>query len=110
MNNSNSSISYIAYGKVYFKPKPFFLYGRIHIDINNSFIYKDNGLDGLAELCRVCRIPMQIASRSTIGKCLSSLYFYNAQKSDVLIKLFVVPLTIKILVSFSPPFSNDLMT
>jgi DNA polymerase-2 len=85
MNNSNSSISYISYGKVYFKPQPFFLYGRTHIDINNSFIYKDNGLDGLAELCRVCRIPIQIASRSTIGKCLSSLYFYNAQKSDVLI-------------------------
>ncbi|HEU5120346.1 MAG TPA: DNA polymerase domain-containing protein, partial [Candidatus Nitrosocosmicus sp.] len=85
VNDSNSSISYISYGKVYFKPQPFFLYGRTHIDINNSFIYKDNGLDGLAELCRICRIPMQIASRSTIGKCLSSLYFYNAQKNDTLI-------------------------
>ena len=85
VNDSNSSISYTSYGKVYFKPQPFFLYGRTHIDINNSFIYKDNGLDGLAELCRICRIPMQIASRSTIGKCLSSLYFYNAQKNDTLI-------------------------
>ena len=105
MNNSNSSISYIAYGKVYFKPKPFFLYGRIHIDINNSFIYKDNGLDGLAELCRVCRMPMQIASRSTIGKCLSSLYFYNAQKSDVLIPW--KPTTSEVFKSFSDLLKAD---
>jgi len=87
-NNSNpnlSSSSFISYGKVYFKPRPFYLFGRIHIDSNNSFIYKDNGLDGLAEISRICKIPLQIASRSTIGKCLSSLYFYNAQRKDVLI-------------------------
>ena len=70
---------------MYFRPRPFFLYGRIHIDYDNSFIYKDNGLDGLSEISRVCRMPLQLASRSTIGKCLSSLYFYNAQKKDVLI-------------------------
>ena len=28
---------------------------------------------------------MQIASRSTIGKCLSSLYFYNAGKKGILV-------------------------
>ena len=84
-NHSLSSSSFISYGKVYFKPRPFFLYGRIHIDSNNSFIYKDNGLDGLAEISRVCKIPLQLASRSTIGKCLSSLYFYNAFKKDILI-------------------------
>ena len=83
--NSNSSSSFFSYGRVYFRPRPFFLYGRIHIDCDNSFIYKDNGLDGLSEISRVCRMPLQLASRSTIGKCLSSLYFYNAQKKDVLI-------------------------
>ena len=50
-----------------------------------SFIYKETGLDGLSEISRVCRIPLQIASRSTIGKCLSSLYFYNAEKKEILI-------------------------
>jgi DNA polymerase I len=84
-SNSNSSSSFFSYGRVYFRPRPFFLYGRIHIDYDNSFIYKDNGLDGLSEISRVCRMPLQLASRSTIGKCLSSLYFYNAQKKDVLI-------------------------
>jgi len=28
---------------------------------------------------------LQIASRATIGKCLSSLYFYNAEKNDILV-------------------------
>ncbi|MDN5847331.1 MAG: hypothetical protein L0H53_13780, partial [Candidatus Nitrosocosmicus sp.] len=80
-----SSHSFISYGRVYFKPKPFFLFGRIHLDTNTSFIYKNNGLDGIVEISRICRMSPQIASRSTIGKCLSSLYFYNASKKDVLI-------------------------
>jgi DNA polymerase, archaea type len=100
-----SSSSYISYGKVYFKPRPFFLYGRIHIDVNNSFIYRDNGLEGLAELSRVCRIPLQLASRSTIGKCLSSLYFYNAHKKDVLIPW--KPITSEIFKSFSDLLKAD---
>jgi len=104
-SNDLSSVSYISYGKVYFKPRPFFLYGRIHIDVNNSFIYKDNGLDGLAELSRVCRIPLQLASRSTIGKCLSSLYFYNAYKKDVLIPW--KPITSEIFKSFSDLLKAD---
>ncbi len=83
--NTPPSTSFLSYGKIHFRPRPFYLYGRIHIDSNNSFIYKNNGLDGLAEISRICRIPLQLASRSTIGKCLSSLYFYNAQQKDILI-------------------------
>jgi DNA polymerase, archaea type len=104
-SNDLSSASYISYGKVYFKPRPFFLYGRIHIDVNNSFIYRDNGLEGLAELSRVCRIPLQLASRSTIGKCLSSLYFYNAHKKDILIPW--KPITSEIFKSFSDLLKAD---
>jgi DNA polymerase-2 len=102
---SSTAFSYVSYGKVHFKPRPFFLYGRIHIDTNSSFIYKDNGLDGLAELSRVCRMPLQPASRSTIGKCLSSLYFYNAQKRDILVPW--KPVTSEIFKSFSDLLKAD---
>jgi DNA polymerase, archaea type len=102
---SGLSSSYVSYGKVHFKPRPFLLYGRIHIDTKNSFIYKDNGLDGLAELSRVCRMPLQPASRSTIGRCLSSLYFYNAQKKDILIPW--KPVTSEIFKSFSDLLKAD---
>jgi DNA polymerase-2 len=77
--------SFMSYGRVHFRPKKHYLYGRIHIDVETSFIYKETGLDGLSEISRICRIPLQIASRSTIGKCLSSLYFYNAQRNDILV-------------------------
>jgi DNA polymerase-2 len=103
--NDLSSVSYVSYGKVYFKPRPFHLYGRIHIDLNNSFIYKENGLDGLAEISRICRIPLQLASRSTIGKCLSSLYFYNAHKMDILIPW--KPTTSEMFKSFSDLLKAD---
>lgn len=102
---SSSSFSYISYGKMYFKPRPFFLYGRIHLDTNTSFIFKDNGTDGLAEISRICRMPLQLASRSTIGKCLSSLYFYNAQKRDVLIPW--KPITSEIFKTFSDLLKAD---
>jgi DNA polymerase-2 len=47
--------SYFSYGKTYFKPSAVKLLGRIHIDINNSFIYNDSGLEGLYEIARICR-------------------------------------------------------
>jgi len=83
--SSSSSSSFISYGQIHFRPNPFYLYGRIHIDIETSFIYKEARLEGLSEISRICRILMQIASRATIGRCLSSLYFYNAGKKGILV-------------------------
>ncbi|MFZ0514441.1 MAG: DNA polymerase domain-containing protein, partial [Candidatus Nitrosopolaris sp.] len=78
-------ISYFSYGKTYFKPTAVKLLGRIHIDINNSFIYNDSGLEGLYEIARICRMPLHTAARASIGKCLSSLQFYYATKKEILI-------------------------
>jgi DNA polymerase-2 len=104
-HTASSSQSYISYGKVYFKPKPFLLFGRIHVDTNTSFIYKNNGLDGLVEISKICRMSPQITSRSTIGKCLSSLYFYNAYKKDVLVPW--KPITSEIFKTFNDLIKAD---
>jgi DNA polymerase elongation subunit (family B) len=77
--------SYFSYGRTYFKPTPVKLLGRIHIDINNSFVYNDSGLEGLYEIARISRMPLHTAARASIGKCLSSLQFYNATKKGILI-------------------------
>lgn len=77
--------SYFSYGRTYFKPTAVKLLGRIHIDISNSFIYNDSGLDGLYEIARICRMPLHTAARASIGKCLSSLQFYYATKKEILI-------------------------
>jgi DNA polymerase-2 len=77
--------SYFSYGRIYFKPTAVKLLGRIHIDINNSFIYNDSGLEGLYEIARICRMPLHTAARASIGKCLSSLQFYSATQKGILI-------------------------
>ncbi len=77
--------SYFSYGKIFFKPSTVKLQGRIHIDTDNSFIMAESGLQGLYELSRICRLPLHTASRASIGKCMSSLQFYNADRKNVLI-------------------------
>ena len=77
--------SYFSYGKIFFKPSTIKLLGRIHIDTDNSFIMAESGLQGLYELARICRMPFHTASRASIGKCMSSLQFYTADRKNVLI-------------------------
>ena len=78
--------SFFSYGRMYFKPSAIKLFGRIHIDTKSCFIWnEENDLHGLYEIARVCRMPMQITARASIGKCMSSLQFYNAAKRELLV-------------------------
>jgi DNA polymerase elongation subunit (family B) len=77
--------SYMSYGRVHYKPSAMKLYGRVHVDANTSFAYSEAGFEGLFELSRICRMPLQTASRASIGKALSSLQFYHAWKTDLLV-------------------------
>ena len=77
--------SYFSYGRIHYKPSPMKLCGRIHIDVNTSFAYSEAGFEGLFELSRVCRMPLQTSSRASIGKALSSLQFYHAFRIDLLV-------------------------
>ena len=83
--NYKGGTSYFSYGRIYFKPTTVRLFGRIHFDINNSFILNDSGLQGLYEIARICRMPLHTAARASIGKCLSSLQFYYATQKEILI-------------------------
>ena len=82
---SKSGTSYFSYGRIHYKPSAMKLCGRIHIDVNTSFAYSEAGFEGLFELSRICRMPLQTASRASIGKALSSLQFYHASKIDLLV-------------------------
>lgn len=77
--------SYFSYGKIHFKPASIRLYGRVHIDLNNSFIWDEAAMQGLYEVARTCRMPLHTAARASIGRCMSSLQFYHATKSGILI-------------------------
>ncbi|MFQ6086145.1 MAG: DNA polymerase domain-containing protein [Candidatus Bathyarchaeia archaeon] len=77
--------SYFSYGKIYYKPPPYYLLGRIHIDVGNSFIYEHCGMEGLIELARLTRVPIQRLSRATIGTGLTSMQMYQALRDGFLI-------------------------
>jgi DNA polymerase elongation subunit (family B) len=77
--------SYFSYGKILFKQTAARLLGRLHVDEANGFISDDCGLEGLFEVARTCIIPLQRASRTTIGTSMTSLQLYHAVKADVLI-------------------------
>ncbi len=77
--------SYFSYGKILYRETAARLLGRLHIDQNNAFISADCGLEGLFEVSRTCIIPIQRASRATIGTNMTSLQLYHAVKQDVLI-------------------------
>jgi DNA polymerase elongation subunit (family B) len=77
--------TFFSYGRVYHKAPLRRLYGRIHIDVDNTFIYTTSGLQGLIEVARTCRVPLHKASRASIGSIMSSLQLHTAWKNDILI-------------------------
>jgi DNA polymerase elongation subunit (family B) len=77
--------TFFSYGRVYHKAPMRRLFGRIHVDVNNTFIYTACGLEGLIEVSRTCRVPLQRAARASIGSIMSSLQLYTAWKNNILI-------------------------
>jgi len=77
--------SYFSYGKIHFKPTSVRLYGRVHLDFRNSFIWDEAEMQGLYEVARTCRMPLHTAARASIGRCMSSLQFYHAAKEGILV-------------------------
>jgi DNA polymerase elongation subunit (family B) len=77
--------SFFSYGRVYYKAPLRRLYGRVHIDENNTFIYAACGLEGLFEVARTCRVPLHRAARASIGSIMSSLQLYTAWRDEILI-------------------------
>jgi DNA polymerase elongation subunit (family B) len=77
--------SYFSYGRTYYRAPTRRLYGRVHIDENNTFILRESGIEGLIEIARNCRVPLHRAARSSIGTSMSSLQYYQAFRDDYLI-------------------------
>ncbi|MCD6313001.1 MAG: hypothetical protein J7L79_04245, partial [Thaumarchaeota archaeon] len=79
------SSSYFSYGRIYHKFRGMKLRGRVHIDSSNSMLYWETGLEGVIEVARTARIPIQNAARYTIGSCMTSLQYYQAYRLGVLL-------------------------
>jgi DNA polymerase-2 len=79
------SRSYMSYGRILFKESTTSLFGRLHIDTQNSFIAEHSELEGLWELVRVTKLPVQYACRTTPGTGISYMQMEVAWRDGVLI-------------------------
>lgn len=77
--------SYVSYGRILFKESASTLRGRLHVDTQNSFIAGHCELDGLWELARVTKLPVQYCARTTTGTGISYLQMEIAWRDGTLI-------------------------
>jgi DNA polymerase II len=77
--------SYTSYGRILFKASAITLFGRVHVDKQNSFISEKCDFAGLWELARVTKLPIQYAARTTTGTGISYMQMELAHRDGVLI-------------------------
>ena len=77
--------SYMSYGRILFKNSATTLFGRLHVDTQNSFIADKCELAGLWELVRVTKLPVQYAARTTTGTGISYMQMELAYRDGILI-------------------------
>lgn len=77
--------TYMSYGRVLYHAPDHPLFGRWHIDAENSFWSAETGLEGLLEVARLSKIPVQRAARRSIGTGISSIQLDHAWRHGILI-------------------------
>ena len=77
--------SYVSYGQVLYRSPDYPLFGRWHLDRDNSFWASETGLEGLIEVARMARMPVQRAARRSIGTGISSIELNEAYRNGTLI-------------------------
>lgn len=77
--------TYFSYGRIIYKGPSYPFFGRWHIDANNSFIHRETALDGLVELARLARIPVQRMARTSPGSAMTSMQMARAIADGILV-------------------------
>ena len=78
-------LSYFSYGRIYYKAPAHLFLGRWHIDRRNSFIYGESGIEGVIELARLAKIPVQRMARTSPGTAITSMQLDRAFQEGILI-------------------------
>jgi len=77
--------SYVSYGRIVYSAGAQTLFGRWHIDRQNSFILNEAALEGLFEQARVTKLPIQHMARTSTGTGITSMQLETAYREGVLI-------------------------
>lgn len=76
---------YFSYGRVVHRDQQTLLFGRLHIDPKNSFTYNDYGIQGILEMARVTRLPIQNAARRSPGGGFTAMQVTGALNRGILV-------------------------
>ena len=77
--------SYFSYGRTYYRAPAYLLFGRWHIDRRNSFIHGESDMEGLIELARLAKVPVQRMARTSPGTAITSMQLDQAFQDHILI-------------------------
>lgn len=77
--------SYHAYNQIIHRGNQVHLAGRVHIDVGNTVMYHDYGMDGVLEMARVTSLPIQTAARVSPGTGISAMQIVTALKNEILV-------------------------
>ena len=75
--------SYWSYGRVYHKDPALIPEGRVLIDTERSFVYREGGLPGVLMASRLSGLPPNLTSRFTPGTLISSYEIYEALRRGI---------------------------
>jgi len=77
--------SYFSYGKIVYKAAAHPFFGRWHIDARNCFLWYESEWEGLFEVARLTKLPVQHIARASIGSGITSMQMEVAHRDGVLI-------------------------
>ncbi len=77
------SRSYFSYGRMYHKPRAMVPAGRLLVDTEQSFTYREGGLAGVIVAARVTGLAPNRTARFTPGTLISSLEVYAALEQGI---------------------------
>lgn len=79
------SRSYWSYGRVEHKDAALIPDGRVLIDTDQSFVYREGGLEGVFMAARLSGLSPSLASRFTPGTLISSYEVYEAVRRGIVV-------------------------
>ncbi len=77
--------TFTSYGRVVHRDQQTLLLGRVHIDGQNSMLFKDHGLFGFCQQARITGLPLQKAARRSPGGGFTGMQIRTALENDILI-------------------------
>jgi DNA polymerase-2 len=74
-----------VYSGLIFKAPDYPLFGRWHLDVGNSFFASKAGIEGIVEMARVSRLPVQRQARTSGGTAITAMEIHLALQRRILV-------------------------